>query len=117
MTTPALPYFFDEALSASTAALLGERETELGFTLDDLDWLNTVYKPTQAARKAHEKPMQAFQLLLSLPGKAGIPLAGAFAMSPCETLPIGKLFSRRSCSQRWASTSRTLGPSSSMVVR
>ncbi|WP_223436999.1 MULTISPECIES: dermonecrotic toxin domain-containing protein [unclassified Pseudomonas] len=81
MTTPALPYFFDEALSASTAALLGERETELGFTLDDLDWLNTVYKPTQAARKAHEKPMQAFQLLLSLPAKAGIPLAGAFAMS------------------------------------
>ncbi|MBD9585912.1 hypothetical protein IB254_02475 [Pseudomonas sp. PDM03] len=81
MTTPALPYFFDEALSASTAGLLGERETALGFTLDDLNWLNTVYKPTQTARKTHEKPMQAFQLLLSLPGEAGIPLAGAFAMS------------------------------------
>jgi hypothetical protein len=81
MTTPALPYFFDEALSASTAGQPGERETALGFTLDDLNWLNTVYKPTQAARKTHEKPMLAFQLLLSLPGKAGIPLAGAFAMS------------------------------------
>ncbi|WCM48871.1 hypothetical protein OH720_17770 [Pseudomonas sp. WJP1] len=81
MTTTALPYFFDEALSASSTTPLGERETALGFTLDDLDWLNTVYLPTQAARKAHEKPMLAFQLLLSLADETGNPLAGAFIMS------------------------------------
>nr|WP_180206655.1 DUF6543 domain-containing protein [Pseudomonas sp. SbOxS1]NYU06919.1 hypothetical protein [Pseudomonas sp. SbOxS1] len=81
MTTPALPYFFEDAETASIAKQLGERETELGFTLDDLDWLNNVYMATQEARKDHENPMLAYQLLLSLPGKAGVPLAGAFAMS------------------------------------
>eukprot|EP01030_Chromulinospumella_sphaerica_P005531 gene5531-5410_t len=81
MTIPALPYFFDEAERASTAREPGERENALGFTLDDLSWLKTVYLPTQAARKSHGKPMQVFHLLLSLSDKAAIPLAGSFAMS------------------------------------
>ncbi|MBT9573966.1 dermonecrotic toxin domain-containing protein [Pseudomonas umsongensis] len=81
MTIPALPYFFDEAERASSARQPGERENALGFTLDDLSWLKTVYLPTQAARKSHVKPMQVFNLLLSLTDKADIPLAGSFAMS------------------------------------
>ncbi|MFL1527748.1 dermonecrotic toxin domain-containing protein [Pseudomonas sp. O230] len=81
MTTPALPYFFDEAERASAVRQPGERENALRLTLDDLNWLKAAYLPTQAARKTHVKPMQAYRLLLSLPGKAGIPLAGAFVMS------------------------------------
>ncbi len=81
MTTPALPYFFDEAERASAARQPGERENALSFSLDDLNWLKTVYRPTQSARKTHVKPMHAYRLLLSLPGETGIPLAGAFAMS------------------------------------
>lgn len=81
MTTPALPYFFDEAERASAARQSGEQEHALTFSLDDLNWLKAVYLPTQSARKTQVKPMQAYRLLLSLPGKAGIPLAGAFAMS------------------------------------
>lgn len=44
-------------------------------------------------------------------------ITGAFAISPWDTLATGKLFSRRSCSQRWASTSLALGPCTSIVVR
>lgn len=84
MTTPAEPYFFDEAERASNARHPGERENTLNFTLDDLKWLKHVYLATHAARVAQKEPMQACQLLLKVTGKTDIPLAGAFALSRPE---------------------------------
>ena len=84
MTTPAEPYFFDEAERAANARQPGERENTLNFTLDDLKWLKHVYLATHAARVAQKEPMQACQLLLKVTGKTDIPLAGAFALSRPE---------------------------------
>lgn len=81
MTATTLPYFFDDAALGAKARQPGEREKALNFTLDDLDWLNTVYKATQQARKADRKPMQVYRLLLNPAGNQDIPLAGAFVMS------------------------------------
>ncbi|VVP68928.1 hypothetical protein PS918_00832 [Pseudomonas fluorescens] len=81
MMATELPYFFDEALLASKAKQPGEREKALNFTLDDLNWLNTVYLATQDARQADARPMHAWQLLLTPAGRPGIALAGAFVMS------------------------------------
>ncbi len=47
-----------------------------------------MYLATQAARAAHKQPMLAHRLLLTAPGIAGTPLAGAFALSR----PSGKEF-------------------------
>ncbi|MGJ7513660.1 dermonecrotic toxin domain-containing protein [Pseudomonas baetica] len=80
MTATPLPYFFDEAERRSNARQLGEREKALNLTLDDLNWLNTVYKATQQARKTDVKPMHVYRLLLKTEGKPDTPLAGAFAM-------------------------------------
>ena len=81
MTATPLPYFFDEAELASKGKQPGERETALNFSIDDLNWLNTVYKATHEARNTDAKPMQVDRLLLTVTGKTDIPLAGAFAMS------------------------------------
>lgn len=81
MTTTPLPYFFDDAVLASRARQPGDREKALNFTLDDLKWLNTVYKATQQARKTDNKPMYAYRLLLDPGGKQSIPMAGAVVMS------------------------------------
>ncbi|WPN49920.1 dermonecrotic toxin domain-containing protein [Pseudomonas sp. P8_241] len=81
MTDSFIPYFFDEAERASKAKQPGDREKALGFTTDDLNWLQAVYLPTDATRKANVKPMSVHQLLLDLPDSIKTPLAGAFAMS------------------------------------
>lgn len=81
MTATPLPYFFDEAEQASRAKQPGDREKALNFTQDDLNWLKTVYKATQDARKTDNKPMLVYRLLLNVAGKPDIPLAGSFAMS------------------------------------
>jgi hypothetical protein len=81
MTTPPLPYFFDEAARASMAKQPGDREKALGFTINDLKWLNNIYLATQAARTAQKVPMSVYQLLLSETDTPDVPLAGAFAMS------------------------------------
>ncbi|MGE8188753.1 dermonecrotic toxin domain-containing protein [Pseudomonas sp. NPDC086278] len=81
MTATPLPYFFDEAQRASTAKEPGEREKALHFTLDDLKWLKNVYLATHTARIGQTAPMHVYQVLLTTPGSADIPLAGAFAMS------------------------------------
>ncbi|VVM97289.1 hypothetical protein PS645_03105 [Pseudomonas fluorescens] len=81
MTTSSLPYFFDEAETASQAKQPGDREKALRLSLDDLKWLQNVYLATQAARTAHKAPMMANRLVLTRPGTANTPLAGAFALS------------------------------------
>lgn len=82
--TALLPYFFDEAQRASAARQLGDREQALTFTLDDLNWLSTVYLPSEAQRKAHAQPMEVDRLLLTANGATDIPLAGAFVMSRAD---------------------------------
>ncbi|MHC8286677.1 dermonecrotic toxin domain-containing protein [Pseudomonas sp. XS1P51] len=81
MSNPSLPYFFDEADRAAYAKQPGDREKALVLTLDDLKWLKVVYLPTHHARTTHTSPMHVDQLLLSVPDKPDIPLAGAFVMS------------------------------------
>lgn len=79
------PYFFDEFLLPVKRKTPSARELALGFTVKDLDWLNTLYYATDAARKdptVHKYPMQAEKLLISLTGKPAIVLAGAFMLSP-----------------------------------
>ena len=80
MTAPSMPYFFDEAQTASNAREPGNRENALNFTLDDLQWLKNVYLATEVARTAHNSPMHVSRLWLTVPDTADVPLAGAFAM-------------------------------------
>jgi hypothetical protein len=84
MTTPPLPYFFDEAALASMAKQPGDREKALGFTIDELKWLKHIYLASKAARTAQKVPMYVYQLLLSETDKPDLPLAGAFAMSQSD---------------------------------
>ncbi|MDQ0740648.1 dermonecrotic toxin domain-containing protein [Pseudomonas sp. W4I3] len=79
------PYFFDEYLLPVKRNAPTERERALGFTVKDLDWLQTLYYATDAARqnaKPPKDPMKAESLLINLTDKPALPLAGAFMMSP-----------------------------------
>lgn len=51
-----LPYFFSETLA--TRAQLTARQRVRAFTLEDLDWLDSVYFATHTARMASQPPMQ-----------------------------------------------------------
>jgi hypothetical protein len=79
------PYFFEEFLRPDRRKEPTERERALGFTVKDLDWLNTLYYATDAIRMAPTEngyPMRVERLLVGLAGQPPIPLAGAFMMSP-----------------------------------
>ena len=80
MASDNLPYFFRETQTDRTQ--LTERQSTRHFTLQDLDWLDTVYLATDALRQAQKAPMQVHTLHLSVPDKQPIELAGAFVMSP-----------------------------------
>ncbi|WP_213938882.1 DUF6543 domain-containing protein [Pseudomonas sp. dw_612] len=81
MTTPPLPYFFDEAETAAIARQPGDREKALNISMDDLKWLKAVYLATDTARVAHKPGMQVHRLLLTPDNGTAIPLAGAFSMA------------------------------------
>lgn len=79
------PYFFEELLRPDRRKEPTERERALGFTVKDLDWLNTLYYATDAIRMAPTEtgyPMRVERLLVGLADQPAIPLAGAFVMSP-----------------------------------
>lgn len=79
------PYFFDEFLRPLKRDEPTPRERELGLTLKDLDWLHTLYYASDKARQdsaLRDAPMRVETLLINLPGKIDVPLAGAFMMSP-----------------------------------
>ncbi len=78
--TPA--YFFDEFLRPITRKYPSDRERALGLTLKDLEWLMTIYTPTDAVRQSRESPMAVEKLVIERLGKSAIPLAGVFMMSP-----------------------------------
>lgn len=85
MTRVTPPYFFDEFLLPVRRKQPSERERALGLTLNDLDWLNTLYRATDQARQdttSSEAPMTAEKLWINLKDKPAIPLAGAFMLSP-----------------------------------
>lgn len=80
MASDNLPYFFRETQTDRTQ--LTARQSTRHFTLQDLDWLDTVYLATDALRQAQKAPMHVQTLHLSVPDKQPIELAGAFVMSP-----------------------------------
>lgn len=80
MASDNLPYFFCETQTDRTQ--LTERQSARHFTLQDLDWLDTVYLATDALRQAQKAPMHVQTLHLSVPDEQPIELAGAFVMSP-----------------------------------
>lgn len=85
MTRLTPPYFFDEFLRPVRRKQPTERERALGLSLRDLDWLHKLYYATDEARQSprfREAPMAVEKLMIHVTGKAPIPLAGAFMMSP-----------------------------------
>lgn len=85
MTRVTPPYFFDEFLRPARRKQPTERERALGLTLNDLEWLHTLYYATDQARQdttLREAPMTAEKLWINLQDKPAIPLAGAFMLSP-----------------------------------
>lgn len=82
MTSVTPPYFFDEYLRPITRKQPTERERALGLSLADINWLNTVYAASHEGRSKRIVKMIVETLTISRPGKADIPLAGAFMMSP-----------------------------------
>jgi hypothetical protein len=85
MSTVVPPYFFDEFLLPVKRNEPTPRERALGFTVKDLEWLHTLYYPTDAARQdptVHGYPMHVERLSINPSGKPAVPLAGAFMMSP-----------------------------------
>ena len=87
-----LPYFFTETLATRTQ--LTDRQNARKFTLQDLNWLDTVFIANSIARNAQEFPMLVEALHLNIPGKPTIELAGAFIMSPA---PDGGTFLYTPC--------------------
>lgn len=85
MTRVTPPYFFDEFLQPVNRSTLSERERALGLTVKDLEWLHGVYYASAASRqdsRLQSPAMRVEKLLLTVAGKAVIPLAGVFLMSP-----------------------------------
>ncbi len=79
------PYYFEEFLLPARRREPTPRERELGFTVKDLEWLYTLYYPSDAARKdstVRGHHMLVERLQVNLIGKPAVPLAGAFMMSP-----------------------------------
>lgn len=79
------PYFFQEFHRPVRRKQPSERERALGLTLNDLDWLNTLYYATDQARQddvLRDHPMRVETIILTLSPEVSIPLAGAFLMSP-----------------------------------
>ncbi|MFB3305665.1 dermonecrotic toxin domain-containing protein [Pseudomonas sp. AMR01] len=79
------PYFFEEFHQPFRRKQPTPREQALGLTLNDLDWLDTLYYATDAARQDSEErtaPMVVEKLVLEMEGSATVSLAGAFLMSP-----------------------------------
>ncbi|WP_300627059.1 DUF6543 domain-containing protein [Pseudomonas sp.] len=87
MATDSQAYFFTEPRTDRTQ--LSERQRARNFTLKDLDWLDTLYLPTDDLRRAQKAPMHVQTVRLSVPGQQAIELAGAFVMSPA---PEGGVF-------------------------
>ncbi|AZE83472.1 hypothetical protein C4J98_2059 [Pseudomonas orientalis] len=81
------PYFFSETQTDRTQ--LSERQRTRNFTLEDLDWLDSVYLATDALRRAQKGPMHVQTLQLNVLDQPAIELAGAFVMSPA---PEGGVF-------------------------
>ena len=64
---------------------LSKSGTLQSLTLNDLDWLNTLYYATDQARQddvLRDHPMRVETIILTLSPEVSIPLAGAFLMSP-----------------------------------
>ena len=79
------PYFFEEFHRPVRRKEPSERERALGLSLNDLDWLNTLYYANDQARQdetLRDTPMVVEKFILKLTPKVSIPLAGAFLMSP-----------------------------------
>ncbi|TFY91381.1 hypothetical protein DYL59_05360 [Pseudomonas kairouanensis] len=82
------PYFFQEFHRPIRRKEPTERERALGLSLQDLDWLNTLYYATDQARQddtLRDPPMVVEKLIIKLTHKTSMPLAGAFLMSPSPT--------------------------------
>ena len=80
MTEPSLPLFFPEALQ--DLQVLTPRLRALAFSLADLQWLRSVELASHAQRSAQTPPMTVENILLNLPGRDAVPLAGSFMMYP-----------------------------------
>ncbi|NVZ52680.1 hypothetical protein HX792_20215 [Pseudomonas sp. B6002] len=87
------PYFFDEFLRPIRRKHPSERERALGLTLNDLDWLMTVYTATDAGRQACEFPMIVESLVIERSGEPATTLAGVFMMSPTPDARKALLYS------------------------
>ncbi len=81
MTHVSPPYFFDEYLGSTTRTQPTDRERLLGLTLKDVNWLGTLFVPSDSARQDRDTPMIVETLLLQRPRKPDIALAGALMMS------------------------------------
>lgn len=82
MTSVTPAYFLDEFLRPITRKYPSDRERALGLTLNDLDWLMTIYTATDAGRQNRKSPMTVEKFVIERPERSAIPLAGAFMMSP-----------------------------------
>ena len=76
------PYFFDEYSRPVSRKQPTERERDLGLTLEDLKWLNTVFAASDHGRRNRTVPMIVETLDVNRPGEPEVTLAGAFLMSP-----------------------------------
>lgn len=85
MASIAPPYFFDEFLRTTSRNAPTERERALGLTLNDLNWIYTLYYSTDQARRSpqlRKNPMEVETLWINVADKPAVALAGAFMMSP-----------------------------------
>jgi hypothetical protein len=85
MTSITPPYFFDEFLRPTHREAPTERERALGLTLSELDWIPTLFYPTDHERRSpqlRKAPMEVESLWIHATHKPAVPLAGAFMMSP-----------------------------------
>lgn len=85
MTSISPPYFFSEFHQPVHRKHPSPRESALGLTVKDLDWLNTLYYATDDARQdsaSRNYVMVVEKMTLEMADKSTIALAGAFLMSP-----------------------------------
>ncbi len=79
MSTPVTPLFFPEALTSR--GLWRELGKTHGLTQKDFEWFKHIELATQARRDEQTPPMLAKKILLKIPGREPMALAGSFLLT------------------------------------